>query len=105
MKRYLIINSNDVTFSFDYQQCSTPIHKKWVNTDIFNDGHPFSQHDIDDWPWLIFDYDTGTLYDMATDEAIATETVRDVYNGVYIHYNQMLRDKLDDDYNRAMGIL
>jgi hypothetical protein len=105
MKKYLVINTKDVVFSPDYQECQTPIHKKWVKTDIFKDGYPFSQDDVSDWPWFIFDYDTGVLYDMATDKDIAEETIRDVYNGVFINYDDTIKNKHDDDYDRAMSIL
>lgn len=105
MKKYLIINRDNVEFSDDYQTCRTPLDPKWGKTDIFNDGYPITKDDFDDWPWLIFDYDLNILYDMAGSEKDAIEMIEDIFNGQYISYEQTQQQQIDESYKRAMSIL
>lgn len=105
MKKYLIVHKNEVEFTDDLQQCKSPLHQNWCTTDIFNDGFPITMDDFDQWPWFVFDYNLGVLYDMAPTEAIAIETIEDVYIGDYVTYEQFKQQQLDDSYTRAMGIL
>lgn len=101
MKKYYIIRSKDVYITPDCQQCESPITKQLVTTDIFQDGDVVSAQDFLDWPWLIFDCDTGELYDMAPSLEIAKETIVEHFNGTYECYET----ELHDNYSRAMSII
>lgn len=105
MTQYLIIHNKNITFSFDYRECKTPVHNIWVKTDIFSDGTLFLRADAAVWPWFIFDNVTGRLYDMAPSLEVAEETVIDVYNGTIINFEDIISSRCHDDYDRAMSIL
>lgn len=105
MKKYLIVHKDQVELSSDLQKCKSPIHDTWHTTDIFNDGYPVSQDDFDDWPWFVFDYDTGVLYDMAGTEKDAIEVIETAYCGEYVTLDLLKQNEHEDSYKRAMGIL
>jgi len=104
MKEYLLIHKDEVEFSIDYKECKNPSHNKWTNTDIFEPGEYQTKQDFDVSCWLIFDNDTGELWDMAAKEEVAIEAIEDYYNGKVVKYDKSMCDTAIDDYKRAMSI-
>lgn len=102
---FLIIHKDNVTFAADYATCKSPITSQWVSTDVFSDGDPITQQEVENYPWLAFETGTGDFFDMMPSLETAKEVIVTIYNGTYTIFDETVDRDAIRRYDHAMKVI